>query len=137
LNDNQLLTALESGTLVPGTLDHRQHVRAAWCLLERYPLLEALSRMREGLRRFVTKAGAADKYHETITTALMLIIHERTIAQPCATFDEFETANPDLLEWQGGALLAPYYRKETLYSDLARAAFVLPDRAPATAELHS
>lgn len=135
MNDAELLNALDSGTLVPGTLDHRQHIRAAWCLLSRYPLLGAMSRMRDGLRRFVAKVGAEDKYHETITAALLLIIHERAIAQPCESFADFERTNPDLLDWRGGAMLESYYRKETLESELARTTFVLPDRDPISAEV--
>ena len=38
----------------------------------------------------------------------------------------FAAANPDLLSHP--AALLPYYRDETLHSELAKRAFVLPDR---------
>jgi hypothetical protein len=44
-----------------------------------------------------------------------------------ATWESFAAANADLLTWQP-SVLDRYYRPETLASDLARRAFVWPDR---------
>ena len=58
----------------------------------------------------------------------MLLIRERIArAQREQTWTEFRASNGDLLDRER-AILKKYYREETLASDLARNAFVLPDR---------
>jgi len=133
MNRQQFLEAFDRSAIEPGTFDHPAHVRVVWSALQEASLLEAMARVRDGLHRLVRKFGAEGKYHDTITCALVLLIHERAVAHPCATWAEFAGQNPDLLEWNDGALLAPYYKQDTLSSDLARQAFVLPDFLPAHA----
>ena len=80
------------------------------------------------LRRFAASLGKADRYHETITWAFLLLIRERMArAGNGMDWAEFAAANDDLLSWEQ-SVLKKYYREETLASDLARVTFVLPDR---------
>ena len=58
--------------------------------------------------------------------AFLLLISERQARNPVASWAEFEAANPDLLVWKP-SILARYYSKELLASDLARRTFVMPD----------
>jgi hypothetical protein len=70
-----------------------------------------------------------DRYHETITLAFVLLMADRVArAAPDQSWDEFAEANPDLFDWQRGSI-RPYYRAETLASDLARRHFLFPDAA--------
>jgi hypothetical protein len=46
------------------------------------------------------------------------------------SWEEFTSANADLMTWSG-SVLQQYYRDETLSSDLARKIFLFPDKAPA------
>ena len=127
MTDRELIEAFESCTLDPGLFDHRQHVRAAWICLREAPLVPALMRFVESLRRFATNAGSPGLYHETITFAFLFLIHERMQkSAPPITFDEFAEANPDLFGWKP-SILGRYYRTETLESDLARRTFLMPD----------
>lgn len=124
-----LLAALEQGTLPLASLDHETHVKLGWLHLRRDPLLTAIERFRTALRRYVAMHGHADRYHETITWAYMVIIHERMERQGRERgWDAFASANPDLLA-HGKQVLSAYYRPETLQSELARRVFVFPDRA--------
>jgi hypothetical protein len=94
----------------------------------RYPALEALERFSEALKRFAAAQGKAQRYHETITWAYLLLIRERLArAARTQSWEEFAEQNGDLLKWKGG-VLGTLYRQETLDSDLARQTFVLPDR---------
>jgi hypothetical protein len=128
LADCDFVEAVESCTLPPDAFDHRGHVRLAWLYLRAQPLLLALPRFIDTLKRYASSLGATGKYHETITYAFLLLIHERIARHPAAnTFDEFATANPDLF----GPILQRYYRPETLASELARSIFVMPDKAVA------
>ena len=57
-----------------------------------------------------------------------LIINERVQrAGGGLGWEEFASANPDLLTWRP-SVLDRYYTPETLGSELARSVFLLPDR---------
>lgn len=125
MDDREFVAALESCALPSDAFDHRAHVRLAWLYLREQPLLEALPRFIESLKRYAGSLGASGKYHETITYAFIFLIHERMAEHPASTFDEFAAVNPDLF----GAILERYYLPETLASSLARSVFVLPTKS--------
>ena len=129
--DEALVRAFDEGTLAPGEFHHRHHVRMVWLLLERHPALEVLARFSGGLRRLAAAAGKPGLYHETITWAYVLLVNERRAAPGTEDWPGFAARNPDLLAWKPSVLETRYYREETLWSDRARATFVLPDRATA------
>lgn len=127
MNDDTLLAAFEALELAPGELRHREHVRLGFILLARErDLAAAALRFRAALRRFTAHAGAADKYHETITWAYLAIIAERMAVRSFASSEELLAAHPDLLDHRGGALAAHYDIAALLASPLARTSFVLP-----------
>ena len=127
MTDEFLLEHFEAATVPPGGLHHPEHVRVAWCYLRRLPLPAALERFSAGLRRYAEARGAPERYHETITTAYVLLIHERLDGSRALEWDAFARANGDLLAWQP-SILERYYRPETLASERARRTFVMPDR---------
>jgi hypothetical protein len=124
MSDDELIEYFESGQEPAGGFHHREHVRVAWAYLRRGALPVALARFRAGLRRFAEAQGKPERYHETITTAYVLLIHERMTSP--LTWHEFAAANPDLLQWSP-SILDRYYQSETLSSDRARREFVTPD----------
>jgi hypothetical protein len=100
----------------------------AWNYLGRLPLLAAADRFAASLKRFAAAHGKPQLYHETITLAYLLLIHDRMVTRGRGTrWSEFAEANPDLLAWKP-SILDRYYSKALLDSDLARKAFVWPDR---------
>jgi hypothetical protein len=132
-SDADLLAAFESCTLPNDAFHHADHVRVAWAYLQRYPMLEALSRFVVALQRYAAHHGAPERYHATITLAYFFLIAERRERRPeLASWEEFAAANSDLLRWRGG-IVERCYPAETLASDVARRVFVLPDRAPVAA----
>lgn len=130
MTDAELLRSFEDCTLPNSAFHHRDHVRLAWLYLRRLPALEALARFTEGLKRFAAANGHPGLYHETITWAYLLLIHERMARTDTELWEKFAERNPDLLNWKP-SVLDRYYEKETLGSELARRVFVLPDRCPA------
>ena len=125
---NELIRQFEDGTTPAETFHHADHVRLAFEYLHRVPALEALGRFSDALKRFAAGQGKAERYHETITWAYLLLIRERIARAACPqSWEEFAACNRDLLIWKGG-VLATLYRQETLDSDLARHTFVFPDR---------
>jgi hypothetical protein len=103
---------------------HRDHVRVAFAYLRTLPLLDAIGRFTAALRRFAAAQGKPELYHETITWAFLLIIHERMQRAP-VEWETFIGDNGDLLRWKPSVLDA-YYPSEVLRSELARRIFVLP-----------
>jgi hypothetical protein len=129
ITGEQLIQEFEEGTTPADAFHHADHVRLAFEYLCRFPPLEALEKFSAALKRFAAAQGKADRYHETITWAYLLLISERVARAGCAqTWEEFAEHNRDLLTWKG-CVLSTLYRQETLDSDLARRTFVLPDRA--------
>ncbi len=128
MENREFLAAFEAGTLPEDQFQHRDHVRAAWLFLQEAPPASALARFSSALRRFAARLGKADRYHETITWAYLLLINERMERTGRGkNWPEFAEANADLLTWRE-TVLRGYYREETLRSDLARRVFLLPDR---------
>lgn len=128
MTDHEFLERFESCSLDKEEFHHKDHVRLAWIYLSRFPVLEALSRFSDGLKRFAQSLGKEGLYHETITWSYLLLIRERIArAQAEESWEEFARANSDILDWRE-SVLKLYYRDETLKSDLARRVFVFPDK---------
>jgi hypothetical protein len=127
LTDDEFFARVEACTIPRHVFRHPEHVRAAFLHLCRYPALEALQRFADFLSRF--NAANGGRYSETITWAFLLLIRERMVrAGRPQTWTEFAQSNQDLLSWKVN-VLQKYYRDETLFSDLARSTFLLPDKA--------
>jgi hypothetical protein len=128
VSDAELIALFESGADPPGGFHHREHVRVGWYYLQHHSMPEALVRFGNALRRFAIAHGKPNLYHETITTAFLLLINERLDdGARESTWPEFAQRNVDLLSWKP-SILERYYHAATLASDRARRTFVLPDR---------
>lgn len=127
MTDDELFDAFISTALPADQFHHEQHVRVAWLFVCRHGMPAAIGEFSEAIKRFAIAKGAHGLYHETITWAFLLIIGERQARQAAATWLEFSTANQDLLSWKP-SILERYYSKDFLMSDLARRAFVMPDK---------
>jgi hypothetical protein len=128
MNDDAFLAGFENCSLSGADFHHAEHVRMAFLYLTRYPVLEAMERCSVGLARFAAANGKPERYNETITWALLLLIRERMARGGVASsWKEFAEGNADLLSWENN-ILKKYYREETLSSGLAKRCFLFPDR---------
>lgn len=128
MDDQRLIRQFEAGEVPPGGFHHRDHVRVAWWYLRQHPLPDALARFGASLRRFAAAQGKPDLFHETITTAYVLLINERLDTDGGElSWEEFAERNADLMTWKP-SILARYYRDDTLASSRAKRTFVMPDR---------
>lgn len=127
MNDLEFVDAFERCDVQ--NFHHRDHVRLAWIYLRDQPPLDALARFTTSLKRFATAKGSPRLYHETITWAYLLLIHERMDRTPSEDFETFAAANADLITWKP-SILDHYYDRETLDSELARRMFLMPSREP-------
>ena len=130
-HDDELLRHFEDFSLPLERFHHSLHIQIAFLYLRAYPVLDVLARFPEALKRYAAAHGKTGLYHETITWAYILLIHERmNRAGQSLTWEEFASTNPDLLTWTD-SILKQYYRDETLSSERARKIFLFPDKAPA------
>jgi hypothetical protein len=128
MTEKSYIDLFEGGSIRPEAFHHADHVKLAFCYLVRYPPLEALQRFSTALQRFAQAHGKQNLYHETITWAYLLLIHERMArCTESTTWETFAAANPDLLTWKE-SILHHYYSQSTLRSDLAKRVFVFPDK---------
>ncbi len=127
MNERDLVAGIEGCTIAGRDFRHADHVRLAWIYLRDCPLLEAIARFSSALRRFAAHHGVPEKYHETVTWAYLLLIHERMRrgGEP-QDWERFRAENADLFA-RNPSILDRYYARATLESDVARKTFVLPD----------
>ncbi|MDX1454644.1 MAG: hypothetical protein R3217_04225 [Gammaproteobacteria bacterium] len=129
MNDAEFLQALEDCSLPSEAFNHRNHLRAAWLYLEQGPLAEAAMKCSLAIQRYATTIGAPEKFHLTLTLALMHIIAARRDAYPAPDWEAFLESCPELIS-DARELLAAHYSEALLESDQARRTFVPPDKSP-------
>jgi hypothetical protein len=85
-----------------------------------------MAEYRRLLVAYAEHHGKPNLYHETITFAYLLLVHERMARTPhLTTWDAFTREHPDLLSWRGGPFFT-LYPNEIVQDSAARAHFVLP-----------
>lgn len=126
------MDAFGAGTLSTDAFHHADHVRMAWVYVREFGLDGAARRFVDDLKRFAVAKGVPTLYHATITHAYLSLLAERAVLTPTDAWDAFAAAHPDLLRWKPG-VLDGYYSAERLWSDAARAGFLMPDRQPVVA----
>jgi len=126
ISDEEYLASFVEHRIPVRSFDHYGHVRVAWLLLQQRSLDDALSTMCDGIETLAKQVGAPEKYHRTITEALMRLIVHGGAADAAVSWDAFVRANPKLMHNVRG-LLAEYYSTDRLMDAVARATFVQPD----------
>lgn len=124
LTDEQFLEGFEERALK--SFSHQDHIRLAF-IYARCGGVEAAVAGARKIREFAADAGAAGKYHETLTVAWARIIAHLAAASPGIAFPAFVKAHPEL---QDRGLLLRHYSEPRLWSEEARACFLEPDRLP-------
>jgi hypothetical protein len=126
-DETKLLAGFLDGSFPGDRFHHPQHVHVAFLFVRRHGMPQALAEFSTALKAFAVAKGMPKLYHQTITWAYLLLIAERLAKAPAETWDEFAAANGDLLKWKPSAL-DRYYTPDTLWSELARTTFVMPDK---------
>ncbi|PHQ67664.1 MAG: hypothetical protein COB92_03645 [Robiginitomaculum sp.] len=124
-NINSIANDFEARTIDVAHFKHIDHIAAACGLLLKYDFEEAAYHYARTLRILTIEAGATRKFNVTVTIAFLGLIKERMITTPHETFEEFMTANTDLITKNP---LLQWYSTNRLNSDMARNTFLLPDK---------
>ena len=131
MSDEEFLAAFESSAYPLAEWHHREHVKLTYLLLLRYPLDEAIARVRNGIKAYNQSKGVPDElssgYHETMTQAWVRIIHAMLCEYgPAENADAFYKQHPQLSQKK---ILRLFYSRERFVSWEAKRAFREPDLA--------
>ncbi len=129
LTDDAFLEAFLACRLPPGAFNHRNHLRVAWIHLHRFPLDEAIERTCAGIARYAHHLGATDRYHRTLTEALIRLMAHAGAADASSSFENFVAHTP-ALTGDCRVLIAEHYSPALLSRPEARYNFLAPDRLP-------
>ena len=112
------------GALSAEDFDHAAHVKAGFALLGCTDFASAAAQYSKAIQTMATAAGAPEKFHMTITVAMLALIAERRVEGEQNDYRSFAAQNPELFD---AGLLSHYYSNERLGSQQARTTFLLPD----------
>lgn len=129
LSDDEFLAALSGGRLSPQAFDHPAHLRLAWLLVRRHSLAEAVDILCDELARFAARAGAPEKFHWTVSEALVRLVAHHDRDRATASWRDFLREHGRLVTDARG-LVAEHYSPERLADPEARRGFLPPDRRP-------
>lgn len=129
MSDDQFLAAFLDSSMPPSGFDHLGHLRAAWLLLQRQPLNQAVETTCDAIARLATQLGVPGKYHRTLSEALVRLMAHSGGADPALPWSGFLAANKEL-QTDALGVLARHYSDELLASPAARECFLPPDRQP-------
>lgn len=129
MSDDAFLAAFLDCSMPAAGFDHHGHVRAAWLMLRRYPLDEAIDRTCDGIARLAAHLGAPGKYHRTLSAALMRLMAFGGAADSAISWEQFLKLNEQMMQ-NAKYVLAQHYSPELLATERARQECVAPDRLP-------
>jgi hypothetical protein len=122
--DAAFVEAFDSGHPEGGVFGHREHLRLAWILIDRYGLDAAAPEIDRRLRHLAEAHGMPEKYNRTMTLFWVRLVGHVAARTPAATSAEFLDAQPWLLD---PGLARRHYSAELLSSPHAQAEWVDPD----------
>lgn len=129
MSDDAFLAAFLDASMPASSFDHQGHLRAAWLLLQRRPLEEAVAETCAAIARLAAHLGAPQKYNRSLSEALVRLMAKAGAGDRSLSWPSFVAANPELVG-DARAVLARHYRDETLFSESARQGYVSPDLRP-------
>ena len=127
-DDEAFLAAFETCTLDPALFDHRGHLRLALLHLQAQGLGATATTLPGQIQRYATHLGAPEKFHATLTHALLELVHERLARLPSGTpWEAVLDAHPEL-ERDALALVHERHSPAQLATAEARRRALAPDR---------
>ena|ERR1700733_6501233 len=135
MDDDELLAQFQACTLPFAQWTHRCHVKVAYLYLRRYPLAEALVRIRDGIKAYNAAnnvpENATSGYNETTTHALLHLIAAVMQAYgqtfPTTSADNFYDTHP---QFGSKHVLRFLYSPQRRMHPQVKTTFIEPDLAP-------
>ncbi|MGB8510647.1 MAG: hypothetical protein WCD76_19910 [Pyrinomonadaceae bacterium] len=123
----EVVRKFESCEFTPSDFNHRLHLIVSLSYLLKYPEQEALSRLRQGINKFLKHHGIdANVYHETLTLFWMRRVNSFLVS--CVSSRPLAGLANELIETCGDSrIVYDYYSQELIASEAARIAWAEPD----------
>jgi hypothetical protein len=112
---------------------HEMHLRVGWMHARRFGPAEALTRLRDGIRRLNDANGivnsATSGYHETVTRVWIALIDaaDALDGRTASSSRVFVDGHPELYDTR---LPLRFYTRDRIVDEVARAGWVEPDLQP-------
>lgn len=129
MTDDQFLASLADGSLPPSQFGHLGHIRLGWICLQRHGAGPATELACATIAAYASHLGAADKFHRTMTEAMMRLLAAAGAGDRSLAWPQFAASIAELTQDARG-VLARHYSPGLLAAEHARASFAAPDRAP-------
>ena len=126
LSDDEFIQQFEQQTLAPDEFDHLGHLRIAWLYLNRESLSVAVYKVCHGIKQYAESLGATDKFHHTLTEAIVRLMAVKLRQGQKESFDSFLEAYSELVN-DLPQEIAKHYSKEVLDSMRAKKEYIAPD----------
>ncbi len=123
----QLVEKFEKNQFAAGDFYHLEHLLIAWHYVCHEPLVIAKQKFHKGVFRLVTKLGAQDKYHRTLTDFFLDYLAHLRWYLGTDNWQAVEKACPLIIK-DAKKVVAFYYSDEVIWSDEARLGFVEADK---------
>lgn len=122
----EVVHKFEHCEFAPEEFTHARHLTVACWYLCTMPPDAALTRMREGLQRFIAHHGKKGKYHETITRFWMELVNDFLAHEPPLE-PLTDKVNKAAKLYGNGNVLFAYYTRERALSEAAKREWIEPD----------
>lgn len=129
----EVVRRFEACEFAPDDFNHRAHLVVALCYLLRGPEEEAVTKMRDGIFKFLAhhRIDPASVYHETLTVFWLRRVGAFVAGAGAGGGRPLAELANGLAESCGASrLVFDYYSRELVTSDEARRAWVGPDLRP-------
>ena len=125
--DEAFVAAFHAHQLSNEGFHHRDHLRLAWVQIRRLGLEQAAEVVTNGIRRFASHHGSAERYNDTMTRFWLRVVAIGIRRHPEVTFDELLAAEPNLLDKN---LPFKHWSRERMNRDDAKQRWIEPDLRP-------
>jgi hypothetical protein len=129
LDDEAFIVQFEQQILPKEYFNHIGHLRLAYLYLQQLGLEKALDKISNGISTYAESLGVKDKFHVTITYAVVNLIYVRQAETPTESWQLFIEVNDDMVKNCMG-VLDTYFSTDVLMSEKARCQRVEPDKKP-------
>ena len=130
MDDAAFVDAFEDLTLPPAAFDHRGHLRLALLTLARDGFEVTAVRLAQANQRYATHLGAREKFHATLTHALLHLLEAERRAQGSERNWEALLEGAPALSQDALALVHRHHSPAQPATASARETIQPPDRAP-------
>ena len=130
MDDAAFVDAFEDLTLPPAAFDHWGHLRLALLTLARDGFELTAVRLPQAIQRYAAHLGAPEKFHATLTHALLHLLEAERRAQGSERNWEALLEGAPALSQDALALVHRHHSPAQLATASARETIQPPDRAP-------